>query len=240
MVDIHVFLLCNNEEAIIRQTIEHYQRLGSNDITIFDNESTDKSREIAEQMNCKIIPVVTDGLMNEFVLTNLKNQCWNNISSGWCIVADMDEWLFVSNEELLSEDERGTTILSVEGHNMVSQSNSVLLTDIDLHNVRSGYPYSRESKNICFKRPDIEQMNYDYGAHNCNPSGNIRFSEKQYRLNHMAWLGLPYILDKMKRRQERAEYLKNQYGINRHYFETEEFFIQQYRENLKLSGFDAK
>jgi len=235
---VHIFLLCNNEEAIIRQTIEHYRKyLDSPEITILNNESTDKSREIALEMGCHVIEIETQGLMNEFVLTNLKNDCWKEVTNGWCIIVDMDEWLIVSQKELLEEEQHGTTILYVHGYNMMAKSESVMLTDIDLHEIVLGYPYERENKSVCFKRPEINAMNYDYGAHRSFPDGRVQYSgDRIYKMKHMAWLGLPHILDKMKRRQERAEHLKNLYGINRHYFETEETFMDEYYENLEKSA----
>jgi len=233
---VNIFLLCNNEEAIIRGTIEHYRKyLTDPVITILNNESTDRSREIAEEMGCIVIEIETQGIMNEFVQTNLKNECWKNVTTGWCIVGDMDEWLVVTQQQLLEEENRGTTILYVHGYNMMAESKYIMLDDIDLHKVNLGYFYPRENKSICFKRPEIDDMRYDYGAHRSHPAGlRIQYSDDRiYILKHMAWLGLPHILDKMRRRQQRAEYLNNEYGINKHYFESEEKFIEEYNENLE-------
>jgi glycosyltransferase involved in cell wall biosynthesis len=237
---VNVFLLCHNEEAIIRQTIEHYQRnLKDPIITILDNESTDNSANIAREMGCRIFSVQSNGIMNEFIQTEMKNGSgtWKSLEKGWVIIADMDEWLQVTQKQLLIEECKGTTVLSVQGYNMMSDSESTLLADVDLSNITFGYRYSREDKNICFLLPFVDKMNFDCGAHNCSPTGTkIKFSETPYILKHMAWLGLPYFLMKMEQRRQRATIMSEQYGLNKHYYQSDEHFVREFRENWEKSG----
>ena len=56
MIKISLFLLCWNEEAYIKKTIEYYKNRFSNiKITILDNYSTDNSIKIAKQYGAEII-----------------------------------------------------------------------------------------------------------------------------------------------------------------------------------------
>ena len=51
---IQLYLYCYNEELIIESTILHYKKMFPTiNITILDNESTDKSAEIAENLSAR-------------------------------------------------------------------------------------------------------------------------------------------------------------------------------------------
>jgi len=65
--------------------------------------------------------------MDEFKYKNIKNTCWKNIKSGWIIMADMDEFLCITEDQLKIEKQQGTTILNVKGFNMIGQSQKKMI-----------------------------------------------------------------------------------------------------------------
>ena len=94
MVSVHIFLLCYNEEFLLPKTIHHYKTYLPNcHITIYDNESTDNSVNIAKQLGCSIVSWKTTDEIDDEKYVEIKNTCWNGLHDGaWVIVGDMDEW----------------------------------------------------------------------------------------------------------------------------------------------------
>ena len=108
-MNINVFLFCHNEQVLLPYAINHYKLyLPSCKITILDNESTDNSVETAKAMGCNIMTWSSNNIFNEFMLRDLKNNTWKNLKDGWVIMADMDEWVCVNEQNLKEEFEIGT------------------------------------------------------------------------------------------------------------------------------------
>ena len=232
---IHIFLLCFNERTILPHTVAHYKRkFPSCHITIYDNESSDDSVSIATQLGCHVVSWTSYQINDESLKIKIRNQCWKHIKTGWIIVADMDEWIDIDEEELKKEEEKGTTILSIEGLEMMGESHTLDFSDIQLDQITRYVPFSDESKNLCFLRSAIDTMNFGSGSHTCNPKGMVQFSQKIYQLRHMCNLGLPFLLHKMKQRYERSA-LNRSKGWSIHYSNDEEKIREKYMKLLSDS-----
>jgi hypothetical protein len=116
----------------------------------------------------------------------------------------MDEWLCVTQDDLDSEKNAGTTILKVMGINVIGDSKTVDLSDINMHKLRNHVAHNPESKSLCFLREAVNEMNYTAGAHGSNPMGRIVYSKKSYINKHMAHLGVEFYVNKMNERFKRA------------------------------------
>jgi len=234
---VHIYILCYNEEVILPHTVEHYRRNFKDcEITIYDNKSTDESRNIAKDLSCNIIVWDSNDEIDDYKYKDIKNSCWKNQKEDWAIVIDMDEWLVVNEEQLQKEQDNGVTILKVKGVDMMGESKNLTLDDIDLHKIRKGINYTKEDKNLCFRVGEkyITEMNYDWGAHNCNPKGNVKFSEKTYINKHMSYLGLNFVIDKIKKRFQRSARMRS-VGMAIHYTNDINHITNQYKTKLKNS-----
>jgi hypothetical protein len=228
-----VYLLCFNEAALLPHAVNHYKTfLPSCSITIYDNESSDNSVEIAKSLGCKVVTWSSNNIIDDFKYLDIKNNCWKEVQSGWIIMADMDEFLCVTENDLSIEMNNCTTILKVRGLEMIGESDSVDLSNIDLSAIKKYTETHWESKSLCFLREQITEMNYGCGAHSCNPVGNsIVYSSTVYINKHMSYLGLSYITQKMIKRYERSELMRS-YGMATHYTTDVDTIANDYKTKL--------
>jgi hypothetical protein len=233
---IHIFILCYNEELILPHTLRHYRTyLPHAYITLYDNESTDRSREIAEAWGCRVVVWSSGNQQNEYIQQNIKNDVWKSTTpfheiqidprpecsgKGWKIVVDMDEWVAVTEEQLAEEESQGTSILRLKGVNVIGQSQDALLTDVSPQEIQQWNritDWKPENKNLCFLAPPIAKMNYTRGAHACRPEGErVQYSRKIYYNKHMENLGLPFLIRKFTLRKQRNTTM-HEHQINLHY-----------------------
>jgi glycosyltransferase involved in cell wall biosynthesis len=234
-MNISIYILCHNESALISHTIAHYKKyIPSCNITIYDNESTDNSVEIAKSLGCEVVSWSSNNIINDYTYSQIKNTCWKSVINGWIIMIDMDEWLCVTEEELQMELESGTSVLRVEGINMIGESEKEDLSDINPHAIQKYKDFHPESKNLCFLKDKIQDMNYELGAHTCNPIGTVQYSSKQYYNKHMDLLGIPFYLNKMKKRFDRSHEMRS-HGLAYHYIDNTNELIQRYVHALESS-----
>ena len=227
-MNINVFLVCYNESALLPHTIKHYRKyLPSCVITVIDNHSTDNSVELAKSLGCNHVAWDTGNSTDEFKLRDLKNNCWKHISDGWIIMADMDEYLCVTEDVLMEEKVRGTSILQVCGLDMLGESQTLDLSDIDLQDIKKYVHNHYENKKLCFLREKITDMNYECGAHSCNPTGVVSCSSNIYINKHMNFLGLSFTIDKMLQRYARSEDMRK-LGMDVHYTNSKEEATSRY------------
>lgn len=229
---IYIILLCFNESVILPHTIAHYRsQFPFCEFIIYDNESTDNSVMIAKELGCHVVSWSSNQINDEGLKIKIRNKCWNHIKEGWIIMADMDEWIYITEEELIEEEKKGTSILSIEGLEMVGESQTLDFSDIDLNQIKQYIPFSEESKNLCFFRNKIGLMNFGPGSHTCRPNGIVSFSSKIYQLHHMCYLGLPFLIDKMKKRFKRSA-LNRSKGWSVHYTDDEKKITNKYNKLL--------
>jgi glycosyltransferase involved in cell wall biosynthesis len=234
---ITIFILCYNEEVLLPHTVNHYKKyLPQCNIVIYDNKSTDNSVEIAKSLGCSIISWNSNDEIDDYRYLFIKNNCWKK-ELGWVIVCDMDEWLCVTQDDLMKEQNKNTIILSIHGYNMIGESKDVRLTDIDLHEIKKSVYFPDENKSLCFYRPAIREINYNLGAHICNPILNTNgfYSKKIYINKHMNYLGLPFFMDKMIKRYERSARMRSK-RLAYHYTNDLEKIKQIYLFQLSISN----
>lgn len=219
---VEVFAICYNEAKILPHFIDHYKRNFGAEITIYDNLSTDGSKEIIESMGCRYIPYDSGGKIRDDIYLDIKNNCWKNSKADWVIVCDIDEFLEVDFD--CSE----STIISVKGYDVIGDLNS-----------RIGVSNKLYSKNVMFKPSEIKEINYLAGCHYSKPEGNIKFSRNIAKLLHRKYISEDYVLERHLMYQERLSDVNKKFGWGIEYQNVERKKIEEKFVELRKNAIEV-
>jgi glycosyltransferase involved in cell wall biosynthesis len=187
-----IYLIAYNEEVLLPYTIAYYRRrIPDCKIVLYDNSSTDRTREIAYKHDCAIVRFSAHDRLGEQVYVSIKNHCWKHADTDWVIVADVDEWLDLDPEYLRSTD---ATIIRTWYVDMVN-----LKGGMDIEGMDHGVPHrDEEGKWLCFNRRKIVEINYGNGADTAAPEGEVILSDKEFLVRHYRYLSRTYMQRRYK------------------------------------------
>ena len=225
-MNISIFVICYNEEIILQKFINHYrERFPNCEITIYDNMSTDNSRQIAIENSCKIIDYNSNNEIRDDLYLKIKNNCWKQSEIDWVLIVDADEFLDINQEQLQKED---CSIILSKGYNMVN-----LEDDLIFENIKFGIRAKQYDKYYLFNKSKIKEINYEAGCHSANPEGEIKFSKNVYNLLHYTMLSEQYLIDRYRRNYERLSSINKKYGWGIQYTENEKIIKDRFNQAKK-------
>ena len=227
-----------NEEVLMQFFIDHYRRMFPDcHIVIYDNYSTDRTAEIALSNNCTVIKYDSNNEIRDDLYLEIKNNCWKNYNTPWCLQCDIDEICFINEDQLKYEEKLGSTIISFEGWNLITMSDDPDIIDLGMDTGSRAVQYD---KYYCFNKLHIKEINYSAGCHNASPVGKVKLSDNKYTMCHFKALGLNYMINRHtefgKRLSQKNKDMK--WGV--HYLDQEEQiranwkFYQEHPDNKKV------
>ena len=212
------FALTYNEEKILPHFINHYKQF-CDDIIIYDNMSTDKTKQIAIDKGCKVIPWEAPlGGMDDRHHLQIKSTCYKELNTlyDWVITVDCDEFFTHRDgiEGLLRQleelKESGFKLPDVQGYNMFSW-------DYDFNDpievIKLGIPSDSYSKN-CIFHPSLK-MEWTPGCH--KTYNIIDAFDTGIILKHYKYINYDYVCERSKCLEERQSETNRKLGFNTHY-----------------------
>ena len=175
---VEVFTFCWNEMSILPFAVDYWRKYASH-VTVYDNGSTDGSIQYLQAQGDWITVghMETGGEINDTILLNMKNDSWKQARgrADMIVVCDMDEMLLAPDimHSLNTMRRVGGTICRPLWYDLVSDEPPVW-SGQPLHQIR---PLAAKTfpKAILFDPNAIEEINYTPGAHDCKPTGNVRW-----------------------------------------------------------------
>lgn len=233
-----IFTVAYNEEVMLEKFILHYRQMFPGcHIVVYDNQSTDKTKDIALSHRCEVREYDSNNEIRDDLYLEIKNNCWKNANTDWVLICDVDELVYINTDQLKYEEKLGSTIISFEGWNLITMSDDPNIIDLDMN---VGSRAKQYDKLYCFNKLHIKEINYSAGCHNAYPVGNVKLSDNKYLMCHFKALGLNYMINRHtefgKRLSQKNKDMK--WGV--HYLDQEEQiranwkFYQEHPDNKKI------
>lgn len=189
-------------------------------ITIFDNESTDSSRDILhnfKEIPIEILQYKTNNTLDDSVYLDIKNNCWKASECDFVIVVDCDEFIYHPNLKKFLED---TNALAYKpnGFNMISEEFPTTYPLFE--STVMGEPCSNYSK-IALFHSSLTDINFSLGCHNARPTkhnASIALqSDDDLKLLHYKNLSFDYRWDRHQLYKKRFSDFNKKTGAGYHY-----------------------
>ncbi len=209
-MNITIYTVTYNEELLMQFMIDHYRKRFPNcHIVVYDNQSTDRTVEIAKANGCEIRHYDSGGQVNDQMLWDTKNTCWKDAKTDWVLVCDLDEMLDINEQQLISEAAHGVTKIKCECYHMVNMEDN-----LDVKNITFGVRNPQDTvydKDLLFNKKyvDINYINND--CHFTNSKGIIKNS-KPYLMYHYKYVNPDVFVNKQKTSAKRLSEINKKNG----------------------------
>lgn len=216
--------------------LQHYQSF-ANEITIYDNHSTDNSVHIMNKAGINVEYFETDNTIRDDIMIDLKNQFWKK-SRGihdWVIVVDIDEFIYHSNLKRFFLKHYNKSLLIPIGYNMFTNTMPSPKEQI-YKQVQHGVPNPKFNKPCIFRPNKIKEINFEVGCHKAAPTGEvIPHFDLELKLLHYDYLTLEYRIKKCQSRGKRLSEINRQCLWGTQYMQTLEEITRDYQAKIGCS-----
>lgn len=185
---VEAYIIAWNKEETIGFTIQHYKRF-CNQVILYDNFSTDRTRDIAEAFGADVRLFGISGVLDDAEYLKIKNNCWKGSNADFVIVLDDDEILYEESITLILRDARmnGQTIFKPQGYNMHSDA----MPKKEWLEITTGWKDDDYSK-LCIFDPKSVDIGFQYGCHTHQkdfPKGRLIYGPNKIYLLHYCFIG---------------------------------------------------
>jgi glycosyltransferase involved in cell wall biosynthesis len=213
---IHVYTVCYNEEVMLPYFFRHYKKFAHR-IIVYDNGSTDKSRELVKSLGGELRELETSGKHSDRAQTKLKSEAYyeSRGHADWVICVDMDEFLYHEDivGTLAEYRHHGVTIPKTWGYDMVAKHPPTGPGQI-YDEIKHGWYSWMYNKTVVF-HPAVD-INFLPGCHLSDPKGPVSWSESaKFKLLHYRYLGADFWVQRYMGRMSRIseDNMNNGWGI---------------------------
>lgn len=137
---------------------------------------------------------------------------------------------------LINAKQKGITLFRPEGYHMIANTDVDLCGDDNILDiVKNGVRTNVLDKIMMFDCNKIKEINYGYGCHSANPSGELVLSDMELKMLHYKFLGLKDYLEKNKIRAKRLSEFNITNNFGTYYMYSDDEHIKDYAQYLEKS-----
>lgn len=237
-MNITIYTIIYNEERILPFFLDYYSQFASR-IIIYDNESTDRSVEIAKSYpRVKgIYSVKTNNRLDDSMYVKIKGSCWKNDPSDYVMLVDADELIYHDTGVVDYLQRTKYPVYQPIGYNMISDFFPIYGKPIT-EQIKQGVYDRMYNKPIIFDPKIINRVQYDLGVH----SGSFFKDDEivyptisELKMLHYKNLGFDYRINRHKMFSKRMSDFNNTTGAGIHYTWDEEKQRQEFNSIFRES-----
>lgn len=226
---IEIYTVCFNEEKILPYFLRHYSQYGK--IIIYDNYSTDRSVEIAKEGGAEVRLFDTCGQFDDTTNVFIKENCWKDSKADWCIIIDLDEFVYHPDLPGFLQNVDATIIEPIY-FDMFSDRFPTTSGQIyeEVKNGHESWP-----KMALLKPSQIKEMNYIPGCHLARPVGNVKLLKTtEVKTLHMKHLGREYTVARSVNSGARMSNKNRELQLGTHLLRTPEQVGEDFDRLIKI------
>ena len=213
---IETYIITWNREDSIHLTLSYYLNIGR--VILYDNFSTDRTRDIAEAMGAEVRLFGTAGQLDDGLYLDIKCRAWKQSKADWVIVVDDDEILYHPDlvMKLQEATARGVTIFKPQGFSIYSNE----MPRESFLEVLNGFDDAKYSKLCVFNPSRVTDIGYIYGCHEVksgHPKGHIVMENDLYLLHYHGVGGVQRMIARHEQYAQRLSPLNKRWGLGKEY-----------------------
>lgn len=228
-IDAHI--IAWNEKDLITLTVKYYKSFCRN-VFVYDNHSTDNTRELAEEAGAHVQLFGIPGVLDDKEYLKIKNHCWKGSDADYIIACDTDEILWhpngILNELLIYKGRRllQPTLFPTQGFDIWDNG----LPKESYLELTKGLVSNSYSKKLIFS-PSLAEIGYIYGCHEATPKGVQIFGGSLFAVLHYHNIGgVERVIARHAEYEARRSENNRRWGMGRQYAETPEFKRKEWKE----------
>ena len=223
-MEIEAYILVHNEERLMPYIMRHYSQFAK--VVILENNSTDRSVDIAHSMGATIWKYDIFDDKDELTLLDIRNNCWKDSKADWVIVVDADEFVYHPRLIKVLEKTNKTAFIPVF-YNMFSDTFPItdgqIYEEVQYGSRGDEWDKALNKKMNLFKPSELTEINYGPGCHTTKPEGNVKIGKlKSLMTLHMRFLSRQYVIDNYKMQAQRISPINKENNWSGHYEWSEE------------------
>jgi glycosyltransferase involved in cell wall biosynthesis len=215
---IHAYILCWNEEKILKHTLDYYTKYCDR-VILIDNMSTDSSLDIAKKYsNVDVTSYDTNNTIMDNMYVAIKSHVYKQSrgKADWVVICDCDE--IVYGLDSLRILDPNTDIPYLEGYQMMVNSFDEFSKARNILDIKTGFR-DKDFDKTCLFNPNLD-VQFGIGCHNSSITPNTNAAH--CKLLHYKYLGRDYIKWKNARSAARLSEFNTKHGFGVHYLQSEE------------------